>query len=73
VGGLNRQNGKGKNWLRCEKLAMRKEHSGIGSRHTYGFNLVMPGNQGWSPKTNQDTIVARVFKARYFLRGFLLM
>ena len=41
--GSNRQNGKGINWLRWEKLTMRKEYGGIGFRHLYGFNLAMLG------------------------------
>jgi hypothetical protein len=67
--GSNRQNGKGINWLRWEKLAVRKEHSGMGFRHLYGFNLAMLRKQGWRLETNQDTIVAQVFKARYFPKG----
>jgi hypothetical protein len=48
---------------------MRKEYGGMGFRHPYGFNLAMVGKQGWRLETNHDTIVARVFKARYFPRG----
>ena len=65
----NRQNGKGINWLRREKIAMEKEHGGKSFRHLYKFNLAMLGKQVWRLEINQDTIVARVFKARYFLRG----
>jgi hypothetical protein len=53
----------------CYKFAMRKEHGGMGFRHLYGFNLATLGKQGWRLETNQDTIVARVFKARYFPKG----
>jgi len=35
--------GKGINLLRSEKFTMRKERSGMGFRHFYGFNLVMLG------------------------------
>jgi hypothetical protein len=45
---------------------MRKEFGGMGFRHLYGFNLAMLGKQGWNLLTNQDTIVTRIFKARYF-------
>jgi len=65
----NQQNGKGINWLRREKMAMRKEYGGKGFRHMYGFNLAMIGKKGWRLETNHDTIVAQVFKARYFPRG----
>jgi hypothetical protein len=43
---------------------MRKEFGGMGFRHLHGFNLAMLGKQGWNLLTNQDTIVARIFKAR---------
>jgi len=48
---------------------MRKEYGGMGSRHLYGFNLTMLRKQGWRLKTNHDTIIAKVFKVRYFLKG----
>jgi hypothetical protein len=44
--GTNKASGRGINWLRWEKLAMRKEHGGMGFRHFYGFNLAMLGKQG---------------------------
>jgi hypothetical protein len=43
---------------------MRKEFGGMGFRHLHDFNLAMLGKQGWNLLTNQDTIVARIFKAR---------
>jgi hypothetical protein len=45
---------------------MRKEFGGMGFRHLHGFNLAMLGKQGCNLLTNQDTIIARIFKARYF-------
>jgi len=48
---------------------MRKEYGGMGFRHLYGFNLAMLGKQGWRLETNHDTIVSRVFKAKYFPKG----
>lgn len=70
--GANKASGRGINWLRWEKLAMRKEHGGMGFRHFYGFNLAMLGKQGWHLLTNQDTILSRVFKAKYYPKsGFL--
>jgi hypothetical protein len=60
------------NWLRWEKLTMRKEHGGTGFRHMYDINLVMLWNQGWKLLSNPDTILFRVFKAKYYpMKGFL--
>jgi hypothetical protein len=70
--GSNRSNGRGINWLNWDKLTMRKEHGGMGFRHLYGFNLAMLGKQGWRLTTNHDTIVAKIFKARYYPRGSFL-
>jgi hypothetical protein len=71
--GSNKSSGKGINWLRWEKLAMRKEHGGMGFRHFYGFNLAMLGKQGLHLLTNHDTILSRVFKAKYYHKeGFLV-
>ncbi|CAJ2642045.1 unnamed protein product [Trifolium pratense] len=70
--GSNKSSGRGINWLRWEKLAMRKEYGGMGFRHFYGFNLAMLGKQGWHLLTNHDTILSRIFKAKYYPKtGFL--
>jgi hypothetical protein len=61
--GTNRRQGRGINW---DKLTMRKEYGGMGFRHFFGFNLAMLGKQGWKLLTNQDTIVARIYKAKYY-------
>jgi len=66
--GSNQNNGRGINWLKWDKLTMRKEYEGMGFHHLYGFNLAMLWKQGWKLLTDQDTIVARIFKARYFPR-----
>jgi len=48
------------------QIEMRKEYGGMGFRHFFGFSLAMLGKQGWKLLANQDTIVARIYKARYF-------
>jgi len=47
---------------------MRKEYGGMGFRHLFGFNLAMLGKQGWKLQTEPDTIVTRIYKAKYFSR-----
>lgn len=53
-------------WLSWEKFTVRKEFGGMGFRHLHGFNLVMLGKQAWHLATLTDTIVSRIFKAKYF-------
>ncbi|PNX78725.1 ribonuclease H, partial [Trifolium pratense] len=54
------------------ELAMRKEYGGMGFCHLYGFNLAMLGKQGWHLLTNQDTILSKLFKPKYYSKeGFL--
>jgi len=68
----NRRNGRGIHWLSWDKLTMRKEYGGMGFRHQFGFNLAMLGKQGWNLLVEQDTIVTRIYKARYFSRDNFL-
>lgn len=39
---------------------------GLGFRDLYGFNLSLPGKQGWKFISNPETLVTRVFKAKYY-------
>jgi len=66
--GTNTRNGRGIHWLSWDKLTMRKEYGGMGFRRLFGFNLAILGKQGWKLLTELDTIVTRIFKARYFPR-----
>lgn len=51
---------------------MEKEFSGLGFCHLHDFNLSMLGKQGWKVSTNEDAIVTKVFKVKYFSnRSFL--
>ena len=48
------------------RLCDKKGEEGIGFRSLRDFNLGMLGKQGWKVITNPDSLIARVFKARYF-------
>lgn len=37
--------------------------------HRQSFNLAILETQGWNIVTNHDITVARVFEARYYLKG----
>jgi hypothetical protein len=49
-----------------ERLAMHKSHGGMGFKDLTAFNLPMLGKQGWKFQTDTDSLVSRLFKARYF-------
>lgn len=45
---------------------MKKDNGRMGFKQSQDFNLVMLGKQGWKLSTNQDTIVYKVLKVKYF-------
>jgi hypothetical protein len=59
-------NHRGINWLSWEKLSMHKTHCSMGFKDLSAFNLSMLGKQGWKFFTEPNSLVCRIFKARYF-------
>jgi hypothetical protein len=59
---------KGIHWLSWDKLSMHKNNGGMGFKSLPAFNLAMLGKQGWRVMTNPNSLIARIFKARYFPR-----
>ncbi|XP_060965763.1 uncharacterized protein LOC133034618 [Cannabis sativa] len=68
----NKDSGKGIHWLSWDKLCKHKKGGGLGFRNLRDFNLAMLGKQGWRLLTRPDSLVTRVFKARYFPQGDFL-
>lgn len=64
--GHGRTSHRGINWLSWEKLSMYKVHGGMGFKDLSAFNLAMLGKQGWKFLTEPNSLVSRIFKARYF-------
>lgn len=58
--------GKGINWLSWGSMSMSKHRGGLGFRSLHGFNLALIGKHCWNFLKNPQSLVARVFKARYF-------
>ena len=46
-----------------------KETGGLGFRDLYSFNLAMLAKQGWRLIKDEDSLVARVLKAKHYPRG----
>ena len=62
-------NGKaGIRWMKWEMLCKPKTYGGIGFKNLYNFNVAMLGKQFWKILTDTESLVGRIFKARYFPR-----
>jgi hypothetical protein len=59
-------NNKGMRWLSWEKLSVHKNHGGMGFKDLAAFNVAMLGKQGWQLQIESDSLVSRIFKARYY-------
>lgn len=42
------------------------------SRHIHDFNIALLGKQGWRLMCNPESLVARVYKAKYYPRSSFL-
>lgn len=64
------QRGKNKiHWASWEKLCKHKSQGGMDFRDFRSFNLAMLGKQGWRFLSNPESLVSRVYKAKYFRNG----
>jgi len=70
--GHGRTNQRGINWLSWEKLSMHKTNGGLGFKDLTALNLAMLGKQGWKFLTGPDSLVSRMFKAKYFPKNTFL-
>jgi hypothetical protein len=65
-------NSGGIRWLAWDKLACPKDEGGLGFRDFHSFNMAMVAKQGWNFMHNSNTLVARLYKARYFPKNSFL-
>ena len=56
-------------WLSWEKMCLSKDEGGLGFQDLKTFNLPLLAKQGWRLQTNTNSLVHKVFKARYFPNG----
>lgn len=54
------------NWMSWDKMCVPKKFGGLAYRDFSAFNLSMLCKQGWRLLTNPDTLVSRIFKAKYY-------
>ncbi|XP_031120222.1 uncharacterized protein LOC116023365 [Ipomoea triloba] len=60
------RNEKGIHWKAWDRLCVPKKFGGLGFKDLRAFNLAMLGKQTWRFLTRPQSLVARVYKARYF-------
>ncbi|XP_004297906.1 PREDICTED: putative ribonuclease H protein At1g65750-like [Fragaria vesca subsp. vesca] len=53
-------------WQSWVKLCLTKEEGGMGFKNLYAYNLALLAKQGWRFMSQPNSLVTRVFKARYF-------
>lgn len=64
--GTKSSNTKSIHWLSWSNMGMAKGEGGLGFRDLYGFNLALLGKICWNFLSKPSSLVARVYKARYF-------
>lgn len=57
---------RGVSWLSWAGMSMSKTKGGLGFRSLYGFYIALIGKLCWNFIKNPQSLVARVYKARYF-------
>ena len=58
--------------LSWDNLSLSKEEGGLGYRDLEDFNTALLAKQGWRFLQNPQSLVAKVYKEKYFLEGTFL-
>ena len=56
-------------WVSQKKMCMSKLNGGMSFRNLQAFNLAMLAKQGWGLILNPNSLVAQIYKIRYYLHG----
>jgi hypothetical protein len=59
-------NNGGIKWLAWDQMTFPREYGGLGFRNLHLFNMAMVAKQGWNFIKKPNSLVAKVYKARYF-------
>lgn len=55
-----------------DRLSKHKDVGGMGFRHFHDFNIVMFGKQLWRLATRPNSLIARMYKSKYFANSDIL-
>lgn len=69
--GLKENNSKAA-WMSWERMRKSKESGGLGFRDLESFNMALLAKQGWRIVQYPDSLVARIYKEKYFSRSTFL-
>ncbi|XP_042944574.1 uncharacterized mitochondrial protein AtMg00310-like [Carya illinoinensis] len=58
-------------WVGWQKLSVYKFRGGLGFKNLYDFNISLLAKQVWRLLTNCDSLLYKIFKARYFPKSSL--
>ncbi|XP_019175764.1 PREDICTED: uncharacterized protein LOC109171089 [Ipomoea nil] len=53
-------------WMSWDRMCVPKRFGGMGFKRLHEFNVALLAKQGWRLLTNPESLVTRVFKARYY-------
>ncbi|XP_019190786.1 PREDICTED: uncharacterized protein LOC109185261 [Ipomoea nil] len=56
----------GIHWMAWDRMCVPKKHGGMGFKRLHEFNLALLEKQRWRLLTNPESLMARIFKARYY-------
>ena len=59
-------------WVSWKKMCKSKLNGGMGFRNLRAFNLAMLAKQGWRLISNPNSLVAQLYKAKYYPHGDVL-
>ena len=59
-------------WVSWKNLCKSKLKEGLGFRNFQAFNLAMLAKQGWRLLSNPHSLLARIYRAKYFPHGDVL-